>query len=145
LKETDPITHDDFIVGYQNGRLGCCVSVLRVLFLVYSGKIREKRIFTTVIGWCFAFLAVICLCGAGFFFLPLLWALLLGVIVLTTAGVMFFHRIGDTVLSVALTDDDFYQLVRAAHALEVAADNEGIMPRLNKVVPMRYPRQARRR
>jgi hypothetical protein len=115
------------------------------LFLVYSGKIREKRIFMAVIGWCFAFLAMICLCVAGFFFLPLLWALLLGVIVLTTVAVIFFHRIGDTVLSVALTDHDFYQLVRAAHALEVAEDNEGVMPRLHKAVPLRYPRQARRR
>jgi hypothetical protein len=145
LKEKDPIIHDNFIVGYQSGRLGCSVSVLRVLFLVYSGKIREKRIFMAVIGWCFAFLAMICLCVAGFFFLPFLWALLLGVIVLTTVAVIFFHRIGDTVLSVALTDHDFYQLVRAAHALEVAEDNEGVMPRLHKVVPMRYPRQARRR
>jgi hypothetical protein len=145
LKETDPITHDNFIVGYQSGRLGCSVSVLRVLFLFYSAKIREKRIFTAVIGGCFAFLAVICLCVAGFFLLPLLWALLLGVIVLTTAAMMFLHRIGDTVLSVALTDHDFYQLVRGAHALEVAEDNEGVVPRLQKVAPMRYPRQARRR
>jgi hypothetical protein len=145
LKETDPITHDIFIVGYQNGRLGCSISVLRVLSLVYSGKIREKRICSAVIGWCLAFLVVVCLCVAGFFFLPLVWALLLGAIVLTTSVLIFFHRIGDAVLSAALSDDDFYQLVRAAHALEVAADNEGIKPRLHKVVPMRYPRQARRR
>src|SRR5260221_6820961 len=78
LKETDSITHDDFIVGYQNGRLGCCVSVLRVLFLGYSGKIREIRIFTAVIGWFLAFLAVVCLFGDRFLFPTLLLVPVLG-------------------------------------------------------------------
>jgi uncharacterized membrane protein (Fun14 family) len=145
LKEADSITHDDFIVGYQNGRLGCSVHVLRVSLLVYSGRIRERRIVAKVIGWSAGLLVLIGLWVVGLYLLPLLWALLAGVIVLATSALVCIHRIGEGILSVALTDPDFYHLVRTERALGLAVERDGNLRGLHKVVPMRHPRQARRR
>ena len=145
MKEADSITHDDFIVGYQNGRLGCSVHVLRVSVLVYSGRIREKRIVAEVIGCSTGLWVLICLWLAALYFLPLLWALLAGVIVLATSALVCIHRIGEGILSVALTDPDFYHLVRTENALGLAVDKKSNLSRLHKVVPIRHPRQARRR
>ena len=145
MKETDPITHDDFIIGYQSGRLGCSVNVLRVSLLVYSGRIREKRVVAKVIGWSAGLLVLICLWVVGLYFLPLLWALLAGAIVLAISGLVCLHRIAEGILSVALTDPDFYQLARTERALGVVAIDDGNVTKVHKVVPMRDPRQARRR
>jgi len=145
LKEADPITQDDFIIGYQSGRLGCSVNVLRVSLLVYSGRIREKRVVAKVIGWSAGLLVLISLWVVGLYLLPLLWALLAGAIVLATLALVCVHRIGEGILSVALTDPAFYHLVRTERALGLAVERDGNLRRLNKVVPMRHPRQARRR
>jgi hypothetical protein len=145
LKELVPITHDDFVVGYQSGRLGCSVNVLRVFALVYSTKVRDRHIVAEVVGWSIGLLAFLCLSMAGFFFLPLLWALLSEVLVVAILTLIALHRIGDAVMAAALSDPEFYQLVGSQRALAVASDGEGNLPRLNKVVPMRDPRQARRR
>ena len=145
MKELVPITHDDFIVGYQSGRLGCGVNVLRVFALVYSTKIRERRVVTEVLGWSVGLLALICLWIVGLFFLPLFWALAGGALVVAIFSLIALHRVGDAVIAAALGDNAFYQLVLQQHALGCAADGEGNLPRLSKVVPMRDPRQARRR
>jgi hypothetical protein len=145
LKELVPITHDDFIVGYQSGRLGCSVNVLRVFSLVYSTKIRERRVVTEVLGWSAGLLTLICVWIAGLFFLPLFWALAGGALVVAFFSLIALHRVGDAVIAVALGDNAFYQLVLEQHALGCAPDGEGNLPRLSKVVPMRDPRQARRR
>ena len=145
MKQTDSITHDIFIVGYQNGRIGCSVSVLRVLSLVYSGKIREKHIVRRVIAWSTSLLAVICLWVVGLFSLPVLLAFLAGAIIVATFIIVSLHGISEGVLSVALIDGEFYELIRTEHALTVATDEERNLPNLRKVVPMRDPRRARRR
>ncbi|HYZ72846.1 MAG TPA: hypothetical protein VE641_07180 [Chthoniobacterales bacterium] len=145
MKELVHITHDDFIVGYQSGRLGCSVNVLRVFFLVYSTKVRERRVMTEVIAWSIGLLALIWLWVLGIFFLPLPWALVAGVLVTAIFSLIALHRVGDAVMAAALGDNAFYELALEQHALGCATDGEGNLPRLNKVVPMRHPRQARRR
>ena len=145
MKELVHITHDDFIVGYQSGRLGCSVNVLRVFSLVYSTKIREKRVVTEVLGWSVGLLALMCLWIVGIFFLPLLWALVGGALVLAIFSLIALHRVGDAVIAAVLNDNALYQLALEQHALGCAADGEGNLPTLNKVVPMRDPRRARRR
>jgi hypothetical protein len=145
LKELAPITHDDFIVGYQSGRLGCSVNVLRVFSLVYSTKIRERRVVTEVFGWSVGLLSLICVWIVGIFFLPLLWSLAGGALVVAVFFLIALLRVGDAVIAAALGDNAFYQLVLEQHALGCAADGEVNLPRLNKVVPMRGSRQARRR
>ena len=121
------------------------MNVLRVLYLVYSIKVREKRVVAEVVGWSVGLLTLICLWIVGFFFLPLLLALAAGVIVVATCSLIFLHGIGDAVIGAALRDNAFYQLALEKHAFGCATDDEGNLPRLNKVVPMRDPRQARRR
>jgi uncharacterized membrane protein len=145
LKELVHITHDDFIVGYQSGRLGCSVNVLRVFSLVYSTKVREKHVVTEVLAWSVGLLALIGLWVLGIFFLPLLWTLVAGVLVTAIFSLMALHRVGDAVIAAALSDNVFYRVALERHALGYATDGEGNIPRLNKVVPMRDPRQARRR
>jgi hypothetical protein len=145
LKELVHITHDDFIVGYQSGRLGCSVNVLRVCSLVYSTKIREKRVVAEVVGWSIGFLALISLWVFAIFFLPLLWALAGGALVLAIFCLSALHRVGDAVIAAALGDTAFYQLALEQRAFGCATDGESNLPSLNKVVPMRDPRRARRR
>jgi hypothetical protein len=145
LKELVHITHGDFIVGYQSGRLGCSVNVLRVFFLVYSTKIWERRVVTEVLAWSIGLLGLICLWVWGIFFLPLLWALAGGVLAAAIFSLIALHRVGDAVIAAALSDIAFYQLALEQRAFGCATDVEGNLPRLNKVVPMRDPRQARRR
>jgi hypothetical protein len=145
LKELVHITHDDFIVGYQSGRLGCGVNVLRVFSLVYSTKVRQRRVVTEVLAWSIGLLVLICLWVWGLFFLPLSWALAGGALAVAVFSLIALHRVGDAVIAAALSDKGFYEVVREQHAFGLAADGEGNLPRLNKVVPLRDPRQARRR
>ena len=38
------MTHDDFILGYQRGRLGSSVSALLMFRLFFAGRIRERHL-----------------------------------------------------------------------------------------------------
>ena len=100
---------------------------------------------TEVIAWSIGLLALIWLWVLGIFFLPLPWALVAGVLVTAIFSLIALHRVGDAVMAAALGDNAFYELALEQHALGCATDGEGNLPRLNKVVPMRHPRQARRR
>ena len=70
------MSHDDFILGYQNGRLGCSVSTLLTLRLFLAGRIREKRVVIRLVGWSLGLLLLIGLSSIGFLCLPALWAIL---------------------------------------------------------------------
>ena len=121
------------------------MNVLRILYLVYSIKVRERRIVAEVVGWSVGLFALICLWIVGVFFLPLLLAVAAGAIVVPACWLISLHRVGDAVISAALSDNAFYSLVVGEDVLRVAPDTESNLPQLNKVVPMRDPRQARRR
>ena len=100
---------------------------------------------TEVLGWSVGLLSLICLWIVGIFFLPLLWSLAGGALVVAIFSVIALLRVGDAVIAAALSDNAFFQLALEQHALACAADEESNLPRLGKVVPMRDPRQARRR
>lgn len=100
---------------------------------------------TEVIAWSIGLLALICLWVLGIFFFPLAWALAAGVLVTAIFSLIALHRVGDAVIAAALSDNAFYELAAEQHAFGCATDGEGNLPRLSKVVPMRDPRQARRR
>ena len=121
------------------------MNVLRVFSLVYSTKIRERRVVTEVLAWSIGILALSCLWGLGIVFLPLLWALMGGALVMAIFSLIALHRVGDAVIAAVLRDNAFYRLALEQHAFGCATDGEANLPRLNKVVPMRDPRQARRR
>ena len=100
---------------------------------------------TEVLAWSVALLALICLWGFGISFLPLLWALAGGVLISAIFSLIALHRVGDAVTAAALSDSAFYQLALQQRAFCCVTDGESNIPRLSKVVPMRDPRQARRR
>lgn len=121
------------------------MNVLRVFSLVYSTKVRERRVVTEVIAWSIGLLALICLWVFGILFLPLPWTVAAGMLFTGMFSLIALHRVGDAVIAAALSDDAFYEVALEQHAFGYATDGESNLPRLNKVVPMRDPRQARRR
>jgi len=138
------MSHDDFILGYQNGRLGCSVSTLLALRLLLTGRIRENRVAIRLVGWSLGLLLLIGLSTIGFLCLPVLWALLGATTLLATYALGFTHQVAGLIVSTALMDKQFFQFALAEHALCVSADGEGNMPKLQKVVPLRDPRRAQR-
>jgi hypothetical protein len=138
------MTHDDFILGYQSGRLGCSVSASLTFRLFLSGRIRERRVIINLICWLLVLLILIGLSIIGFLYLPPLWALLATIIILAIFVLGSIHRTGELVVSTALADEQFYEFARAEHALWISADGEGNLPKLQKVVPMRNSRRAQR-
>ena len=138
------MSHDDFILGYQNGRLGCSVSTLLTLRLFLVGRIRETRVVIRLVGWSLGLLLLIGLSAIGFLCLPALWALLGTIILFAIFALGFVHQVAGLIVSTALMDVRFYQFALAEHALSVSADGEGNMPKLQKVVPLRDPCRAQR-
>ncbi len=138
------MSHDDFILGYQNGRLGCSVSTLLTLRLFLVGRIRETRVVIRLVGWSLGLLLSAGLSTIGFLYLPALWALLGATTLLATSAIGFTHQVAGLIVSTALTDEHFYQFALAERALCVSADGEGNMPKLQKVTPLPDSRRAQR-
>jgi hypothetical protein len=136
------MSHDDFVLGYQSGRLGCSVSALLTFRLFFTGRIHEKRVVITLICWSIGLLLLVGLSTIGFLYLPPLWALLGSIVMLAVFALGSTHQVGDLVMSAALTDKQFYEFARAERALWVSVDLEGNLPKLQKVVPIRHPRRA---
>ena len=95
-------------------------------------------------GWSLGFLLLIGLSAIGFLSLPVLWALLGTIILLAIFALGFVPQVAGLIVSTALMDVHFYQFALAEHALCVSADGESNIPKLQKVVPLRDPRRARR-
>jgi len=127
------MSHDDFITGYQNGRLGCTISTLLILRLFLVGRIRETRVVIRLVGWSLGLLLLIGLTTIGFLCLPALWALLSTIILLAIFALGFVYQVGGLIVSTALIDVHFYQFALAERALSVSAEGEGNMPKLQKV------------
>jgi hypothetical protein len=136
------MSHDDFLIGYQNGRLGCSVSTMLTLRLFLAGRIREKQVLTRLVGWSIGFLLLVSLSVIAFLYLPALWVLLGSGILLAIFAFGLAHGIAALIVSAALADQDFYKFMLAEHALWVSADAEANLPKLPKVVPMRGTRRA---
>jgi hypothetical protein len=138
------MSHDEFLLGYQSGRLGCSVSAMLILRLFLTGRIRRKRVVFTLIGWSFGLLFGITLSVCGFLYLPVLWTLVATIIFLTVAVFGFNQTIGGLIVSTALADEQFYRFALAERALWISVDDEGNLPKLQRVVPLRDPRRAQR-
>jgi hypothetical protein len=138
------MSHAEFVLGYETGRVGCCVSALLTLRLFFAGKIREKRVSINLLLWSLGFLVLITASVIGFLNLPALWALLGAIAMLAIYALAFFYSVGGFVLSVALANEGFYQFVKAKRVLWIYSDDEGNLPKLQKVVGMRRARRAQR-
>jgi hypothetical protein len=121
------LLHDDFILGYTNGRLVCSVSSLLTLRLFLVGRIRETPVVISLIDWSLGLLLLIGLAIIGFPCLPALWTLLGSIILLAIFALGFVHQIGALIVSTALSDAHFYQFALAERVLRVSTDGEGDM------------------
>jgi hypothetical protein len=53
------MSHDEFVLGYEKGSLGCSVSVLLVSRLFLAGRIRDKKISINLLLWSLGLLLLI--------------------------------------------------------------------------------------
>jgi len=139
------MSHAEFVLGYEKGRVGCCVSALLTLRLFFAGKIREKRVSINLLLWSLGFLVLIAASVIGFLNLPALWELLGAIAVLAIYALAFLYSVGGFVLSAALANEEFYEFVKANRALWIFSDDEGDLPKLQKVVAMRRARRRAQR
>jgi hypothetical protein len=144
LNNPNIMSHDDFLLGYRNGRLGCSVSALLTSRLFLVGRIREKQVVTALVGWSVGLLLLASLSVIGFLCLPALWTLLATGGLLAIFALAFAHGIAGLIVSTALVNPDFFRFMVAEHALSISADREGILPELQKVTPLRDNRRAQR-
>jgi hypothetical protein len=121
------MSHDDFILGYTNGRLGCSVSTLLTLRLFLVGRIRERRLVIALVGWSLGLFIVIGLTVIGFVCLPSLWALLSTIVLLAIFALGFICQVGARIASIALIDARFYEFALASRTLFVSTDGDGNM------------------
>lgn len=130
--------HDDFILDYQNGQLGCSVSTLRILRLFFVGRIRETRVLITLVSWSLGLLLLIGLTIIGFLCLPALWVLIGASVILVIFALGFICQVGELIVSTALIDKHFYQFALAEGALYVLNEGEGDMAEANESIIMLF-------
>jgi hypothetical protein len=126
------IAHDKFVFGYENGSLGCSVSVLLTLRLSLTGRIREKKVSINLFLWSLGFGLLIALSVVEFLQLPFMLALLCTAIALAFYASAFFYSFGALVLSIALAKEDFYRIATAERALRIYTDDEKNLPKFQK-------------
>jgi len=119
------MSHEDFVLGYTNGRLGCSVSSLLTLWLFLVGRIRTRRVVICLVGWSLALLLLIGLSIVGFLCLSAFWTSLGTISSLAIFALRFVHQVSALIVSTALIDAHFYQFALAERALVVSTDGEG--------------------
>ena len=117
------ISHKEFVLGYENGSLGCSVSALLTLRLFFAGDIREKKVSVNLFLWSVSFLVLIITFVIGFLNFPVLWALLGTIAILLIYALAFFYWAGELVLSAALANKEFYEFAKAKRVLWIYSDN----------------------
>ena len=121
------ISHDDFVLGYQNGELGCSLSTLLILRLFLVGRVRETRVVIPLVRWSLVSLLLIGLTIIGFLCLPAVWALLGTIMLLGIFALAFVDQVGWLIVSTALIDEHFYHFALAERALYIFTADEGNM------------------
>jgi hypothetical protein len=139
------MSHKEFVVAYESGRLGCGVSALLTLRFFFAGDIREKKVSINLSLWSLGFLVLIIASVTGFLNFPVRWALLGTITMLVIYALGFFNSVGDIVLSAALANEEFYEFAKTKRALWIYSDDENNLPKTHKVVPMSRARRLRRR
>jgi len=136
--------HDQFVFAYENGSLGCSVSVLLTLRLLFAGKIREKKLSTNLFLWSVGFLVLIAASFIAFILFPVFWALTGTIVALLIYTLALFYCAGEFILSSALASEEFYLFAIAERALWIYSDDEKNLPKSRKPLPMRRVRRTQR-
>ena len=138
------MSHSEFVLGYQNGHVGCSVSGFLTLGLFLAGKIQDKRVSINLLLWSLGIPVLIGASFIGFLNLPVLWALLCTIAMWAIYTLAFFYWVGGLVLSAALANEEFYEFAKAKRVLWIYSDDEENLPKLQKEAPMRRDRRAHR-
>jgi hypothetical protein len=138
------MSHNDFVLGYQSGQLGCSVSPLLILRLFFSGRMRERQVVINLFAWALGLLFLIGLSGLAFLRLPILCAFFGAIIAFAVFLLGFSHHLSGLVISAAVANKQFYEFVKSHRALWVFTDGEGNLAKLPKVVPIQPSRRAQR-
>src|SRR6476620_4709149 len=96
------MSHYDFVLGYQNGGVGCSVSTFLILRLFLVGRIRETRIVFPLVRWLLGALFLIGLSIIGFLWLPAVWTLCGTIMLVGIFGLGFVDQVGWLIVSTAL-------------------------------------------
>jgi hypothetical protein len=139
------MSHNEFVLAYENGSVGCSVSALLTLRLFFAGEIREKKVSFNLFLWTLSFLVLIVASVIGVLDFSVLWALLGAVAMLVVYTFSLFYWVGELVLSVALANEEFFEFAKAKRALWIYSDDEDNLPKAHKVVPAPHARRPRRR
>jgi apolipoprotein N-acyltransferase len=137
------MSHDEFILGYDRGDLGCSVSTPGALKLFLRRQAGDAKIQQRLGGWLLGFSSIGVFIVWLFLTFGVGWALFAALALFGLALIGFSHHLSELVIEFALEDEVFFRLAVAQHALCLATDNEG-MPKVRKVVPMRRQRRANR-
>ena len=121
------MSHEDFVLGYQNGGLGCSVSTLLILRLFLVGRIRETPIVIPLVRFSLGALFLIGLTIIGFLCVPAVWTLCGTIMLLGIFALGFVDQVGWLIVSTALIDEHFYHFAVAERALYVFTADEGNM------------------
>lgn len=138
------MSHNEFVLAYENGRLGCSVSVLLILRLFVVGKVREKNVTINLLLWSLGFLFLIIASVIGFLNFPLLWVLLGTITLLAIYVLALFYWVGEVVLSASLTNEEFYEFAKAERALWMFSEDQKSLVKPRKTVLIRRARRAQR-
>jgi hypothetical protein len=138
------MSHSEFVLRYQNGRVGCSVSGFLTLRLFLAGKIHDRSVSINLLLWSLGIPVLVGASLIGFMELAVLWALLCTIAMLVIYALAFFYCVGGVVLSAALANEEFYEFVKAKHVLWIYSDDEENLPKLQKVAPLRRGRRAQR-
>src|SRR5262245_52783980 len=138
------IPHDQFVFAYENGSLGCSVSVLHIMRLLFAGKIREKKLSTNLFLWSLGFPVLIAASCIAFLRFSVFWALTGTIVALPIYTLAFLFWGGELILSSALANEEFYLFATAERALWIYSDDEENLPKSRKPLPIRRFRRTQR-
>jgi hypothetical protein len=138
------MSHAEFVLGYENGHVGCSVIVFITVRLFLAGKIHEKKVSIHLQLWAVGLAALVAASVIGFLNFLVLWVLLGTIVALAIYALAFFYSVGGVVLSAALANEEFYRLATAERALWICSDDEQNLPKLHKVASIRRARRSER-
>ena len=118
------LSHAEFILGYQNGALGCAVRAPRALLWFLSHNVLDPKAQQTLLVWLVVVLALIG--GSIFllFYLSRFWGIAGLVLGLPVFVLVLMRRVAELVIDLALKDERFFATASAEGVLIVRTDDE---------------------
>ena len=131
------MSHQQFILAYQKGSLGCCVRTVQAIWLFVSRKLEHGRATQFMVArWFVEFLLMGVTLVALYIYLSVIIGVLCSVLGFFLFGLFVTHRVAELVIRYALEDDVFFRLATTERALIVVVDEEENLPSINNVVPL---------